>query len=143
MADAPGRGHGRRPPGGRRAAQRRGSGLLGGLGQLGGCIPNFYVQESFDEFNSDWSREIVDRPIIQRDGYVEVPTAPGLGIDLDWDRLAAHPYQREHLLHLSRPAGSAATTPMPAPDDRAAKVAPGPTAAGLTADPIGSPDPGR
>ena len=59
--------------------------------QLGGCIPNFYVQESFDEFNSPWTREIVDRPIVQRDGFVEVPTAPGLGIDLDWDRLAAHP----------------------------------------------------
>ena len=25
------------------------------------------------------------------------------GIDLDWDRLAAHPYQREHLLHLFAP----------------------------------------
>ncbi len=71
--------------------------------QLGGCIPNFYVQESFDEFNSDWSREIVDRPTLQHDGYVEVPTAPGLGIDLDWDRLAGHPYQREHLLHLHSP----------------------------------------
>ena len=71
--------------------------------QLGGCIPNFLVQESFDEFNSDWSREIVDHPTIQRDGFVDVPTAPGLGIDLDWDRLAAHPYQREHLLHLFAP----------------------------------------
>jgi galactonate dehydratase len=71
--------------------------------QLGGCIPNFYVQESFDEFNSAWSREIVDRPVLQHGGFVEVPTAPGLGIDLDWERLAAHPYQREHLLHFFEP----------------------------------------
>ena len=85
--------------------------------QLGGCIPNFYVQESFDEFNGDWSRDIVDRPTLQHDGYVDVPTAPGLGVDLDWDRLAAHPYQREHLLHLFAPGwerrGGAS---MPAPD---------------------------
>ncbi len=82
--------------------------------------------------------------VIQRDGLVDVPTAPGLGIDLDWDRLAAHPYQREHLLHLFAPGWERRDdAPMPAPDDRAAKVAPGPTAAGLTADPIGSPDPGR
>lgn len=85
--------------------------------QLGGCIPNFYIQESFDEFNSDWSREIVDRPTVQRDGYVDVPTGPGLGVDLDWDRLAAHPYQREHLLHLFAPGWERRDDdPMLAPD---------------------------
>ncbi|HEY0444246.1 MAG TPA: mandelate racemase/muconate lactonizing enzyme family protein, partial [Candidatus Limnocylindrales bacterium] len=71
--------------------------------QLGACIPNFYVQESFDEFNADWSREIVDRPVLPVDGYVEVGTAPGLGIDLDWERLAGHPYERQHLLKLFTP----------------------------------------
>ena len=45
--------------------------------QLGACIPNFYVQESFDEFNADWTREIVDRPVLPVDGYVEVPDGPG------------------------------------------------------------------
>lgn len=85
--------------------------------QLGGCIPNFYVQESFDEFNSDWSREIVDRPTIPRNGHVDVPTAPGLGVDLDWERLAAHPYQREHVLHLFAPGWERRDdAPMPAPD---------------------------
>jgi galactonate dehydratase len=85
--------------------------------QLGGCIPNFYVQESFDEFNSDWSREIVDRPTLQRDGYVDVPTGPGLGVDLDWDRLVAHPYQREHVLHLFAPGWERRDdAPMPALD---------------------------
>ena len=70
---------------------------------LGACIPNFYVQESFDEFNADWTREIVDRPVIPVDGFVEVTTQPGLGIDLDWDRLARHPYERAHLLRLFSP----------------------------------------
>jgi galactonate dehydratase len=71
--------------------------------QLGACIPNFYVQESFDEFNVSWTRDIVDRPLIPRDGFVEVPTGPGLGIDLDWDRLGAHPYERAHWLRLFEP----------------------------------------
>ena len=93
--------------------------------QLGGCIPNFYVQESFDEFNSPWTREIVDRPVVQRDGFVDVPTAPGLGIDLDWDRLAAHPYQREHLLHLFAPGWERRDdAPMPGTDAPAAADAP-------------------
>lgn len=71
--------------------------------QLGACVPNFYVQESFDEFNVGWTRQLVDRPVLPVDGYVEVPTAPGLGIDLDWERLAAHPYQRAHWLRLFEP----------------------------------------
>jgi galactonate dehydratase len=71
--------------------------------QLGACIPNFYVQESFDEFNEDWTREIADRPAIPVDGLVQVSDDPGLGIDLDWERLAAHPYEREHVLHLFSP----------------------------------------
>jgi galactonate dehydratase len=71
--------------------------------QLGACIPNFYVQESFDEFNADWSRGLVDQPVIPVDGYVEVPMRPGLGIDLDWERLPAHPYRRQHQLRLFHP----------------------------------------
>jgi galactonate dehydratase len=71
--------------------------------QLGACIPNFYVQESFDETNDEWTRSIVDEPVVQRGGFVEVRDRPGLGIELDWERLAAHPYQRQHLLRLFTP----------------------------------------
>jgi len=70
---------------------------------LGACIPNFYVQESFDEFNADWTREIVDRPALPVDGFVEVSSAPGLGIEIDWERLAVHPYERAHVLRLFSP----------------------------------------
>jgi galactonate dehydratase len=70
---------------------------------LGACIPNFYVQESFDEFNADWSREIVDRPVLQVEGHLPPPVGPGLGIDLDWDRLAEHPYEQAHILRLFTP----------------------------------------
>jgi galactonate dehydratase len=75
--------------------------------QLGACIPNFYVQESFDETNDAWTRTIVDEPIIQQGGYVDVRDRPGLGIDLDWERLAAHPYERAHLLRLFEPGWEA------------------------------------
>ena len=71
--------------------------------QLGACIPNFYIQESFDEFNADWTQELVDQPFLPVDGHHEVPTAPGLGIDLDWERLAGHPYEPQHLLRLFEP----------------------------------------
>jgi galactonate dehydratase len=71
--------------------------------QLGACVPNFYVQESFDETNDAWSRAIVDEPVLQKGGFVEVRDRPGLGIELDWERLAAHPYERQHLLRLFTP----------------------------------------
>jgi galactonate dehydratase len=71
--------------------------------QLAGCVPNFYIQESFDEFNAGWSQEIVDQPVLPRNGYVDVPTRPGLGIDLDWERLSAWPYRRQHQLRLFSP----------------------------------------
>ena len=84
--------------------------------QLGACIPNFYVQESFDEFNEDWTREIADRPVIPVDGVVQVSDDPGLGIDLDWERLAAHPYEREHVLHLFSPGWERRHEPAPVGD---------------------------
>jgi galactonate dehydratase len=68
--------------------------------QLGACIPNFYVMETFEEFNVAWTREIVDQPITVTDGYAEVSDRPGLGIDLDWERLDAHPYEPQHWLPL-------------------------------------------
>lgn len=68
--------------------------------QLGACTPNFFVQETFDEFNSDWTASIVDRPLRQEGGFVAVDDRPGLGIAIDWDALADHPYRRQYLLPL-------------------------------------------
>ncbi|CAN5828860.1 mandelate racemase/muconate lactonizing enzyme family protein [soil metagenome] len=81
--------------------------------QLGACVPNFYLQEMFDEFNVAWTREIVDRPVLPVDGYVEVPRSPGLGIDLDWDRLVGHPYERANALHLFAPGWERRSEPLP------------------------------
>jgi len=68
--------------------------------QLGACIPNFYVQESFDDFNEDWTSEIVDHPLRQVNGYVEVNDRPGLGIELDWERLDQYPYDQNNRIML-------------------------------------------
>ena len=83
--------------------------------QLGACIPNFYMQESFDEFNSDWAGEIVDHPVLPQDGYFEVTSDPGIGIDLDWDRLSAYPYQPQHKLRLFSPGWERRVVGPPSP----------------------------
>ncbi len=51
--------------------------------QLDACIPNFLVQEQVT-FGEGYLKE----PFRLADGYIELPTGPGLGIELDEDALA-------------------------------------------------------
>ena len=61
--------------------------------QVAACIPNFLITEYFVNLAPVSSRISKD-PIEVDNGYIEVPTAPGLGIELDEDALAEHPYVR-------------------------------------------------
>lgn len=62
--------------------------------QLAACVPNFLIQEHFDAFNEPWTRELVTwSPTIDpSNGHLSFPTAPGLGIDLNTEAIAKHPY---------------------------------------------------
>jgi galactonate dehydratase len=62
--------------------------------QLAACVPNFLIQEHFDAFNEPWTRELVTwSPTIDpANGHLSLPTAPGLGIDLNLEAIAKHPY---------------------------------------------------
>ena len=55
--------------------------------QLDACIPNFALQEYTGESDSP-KRGMVKKPLVLKDGYLEVPDAPGLGIELDDEALA-------------------------------------------------------
>ena len=62
--------------------------------QLAACVPNFLIQEHFDSFNDPWTRDLVTwNPTINpENGHLNIPTAPGLGLDLNLDVVKAHPY---------------------------------------------------
>lgn len=62
--------------------------------QLAACVPNFLIQEHFDAFNEPWTHELVTwSPTIDpANGHLSLPTAPGLGIDLNLEAIAKHPY---------------------------------------------------
>src|ERR1700736_6805195 len=64
--------------------------------QLNASLPNFFIHEIFDEFNDPWEKHIVTHPVEVVDGYIDVPTAPGLGTDLNLEEIAKHPYQQEN-----------------------------------------------
>jgi galactonate dehydratase len=71
--------------------------------QLGACIPNFLIQESFDETNADWTQRLVDRPIRRDGSHLLLPETPGLGVTLNVSELDRHPYGREHAIRIFRP----------------------------------------
>ena len=66
--------------------------------QISACSPNFLILESI----LDWSgfhADILKKPMRWEEGYVIPPTEPGLGVELDEEVAAAHPYDGD-LLHL-------------------------------------------
>ncbi|MCX7669570.1 MAG: mandelate racemase/muconate lactonizing enzyme family protein [Anaerolineae bacterium] len=63
-------------------------------------IPNFLIQECFDDFLVPWAREIMHGvpPVV--DGYIEPSDAPGLGVELDEAAMAQHPYGADYFMRL-------------------------------------------
>jgi galactonate dehydratase len=60
--------------------------------QLSAMIPNFWIAECFINLKPACD-EIAVTPLTVEDGFVDLPTAPGIGIDLDVARLRAKPYR--------------------------------------------------
>ncbi len=61
--------------------------------QLAACIPNFALQEYPRGEDCAPKTEIVVSPLTLEDGFLIVPNAPGLGIELAEDALERHPYK--------------------------------------------------
>ncbi len=60
--------------------------------QLAACTPNFLILEGIERWDG-FHAEILKTPVRWEDGYVLPPAAPGLGVELDEDVAAAHPYE--------------------------------------------------
>lgn len=59
--------------------------------QIATCSPNFLIQESIETFGGFYA-EIIKEPIKWEDGYIIPPDKPGLGIELNEEVAAQHPY---------------------------------------------------
>jgi galactonate dehydratase len=72
--------------------------------QISTCTPNFLILESIQDWGG-FHAEILKKPIQWQDGYVIPPTSPGLGVELDEEVAAKHPYtgKRLHLEMHDRP----------------------------------------
>jgi len=67
--------------------------------QVAACIPNFLITEYFVNFEA-MGREIARGAFAVEDGYIALPTAPGLGIELDEAALARHPLRERRARHI-------------------------------------------
>lgn len=54
-------------------------------------IPNFKIQEGFEEFTRpDWVPDVITDPLEIEDGTIQVPDEPGLGVTFDADEAIEH-----------------------------------------------------
>ena len=60
--------------------------------QVDTCSPNFLIQESIGRFDG-FHAEILKEPIQWENGHIIPPTKPGLGVELNEEVVAAHPYR--------------------------------------------------
>lgn len=55
--------------------------------------PNFKIQEHFNDFSEAWVKEAATGCPEVVDGYFSLPSGPGLGMELNEELIAEHPYR--------------------------------------------------
>jgi galactonate dehydratase len=66
--------------------------------QLAACCPNFFYLEIMAS-DVPWRKELTNESLRFEDGCIYIPDAPGLGIELNAEAAAAHPYVPHDLRH--------------------------------------------
>lgn len=69
--------------------------------QVSACIPNFIITEYFVNFE-ETSHEIMEKPLEIVDGYIPLPEAPGIGVELKEEELLARAAQEQPLRNLRK-----------------------------------------
>lgn len=57
------------------------------------CTTNFKIQEHFNDFSEAWVKDAATGCPEVIDGYFSLPNGPGLGMELNEDLIAQHPYR--------------------------------------------------
>ena len=74
--------------------------------QLAACTPNFLILEGIKDWSEGLHAALLRTPVTWQDGYVVPSSEPGLGVELNEEAAAAHPYTGGHL-HLEPLSGDA------------------------------------
>jgi galactonate dehydratase len=68
--------------------------------QVAASTPNFHLLETM-AVDIPWRKDICNEQVSFVDGKMTIPDLPGLGIDLNEDAIAEHPYEKRDLRHYS------------------------------------------
>jgi galactonate dehydratase len=63
-------------------------------------LPNFLIQECFDDFLEPWALDLFPGVPRVKNGYLEPPEAPGIGVELNEEEARKHPYGQNNFLRL-------------------------------------------
>ena len=66
--------------------------------QLAAACPNFTILEIMYS-DVDWRRDVTNESLEYKDGYITIPSKPGLGIEINEEECLKHPYQPHTLRH--------------------------------------------
>lgn len=66
--------------------------------QLAASCPNFCILEIMYQ-DVSWRKDVTNEKLQYADGYMTIPDAPGLGIEIDEAACLAHPYKAHTLRH--------------------------------------------
>jgi galactonate dehydratase len=75
--------------------------------QLGFATPNFVIQETW-RADVPWRFDVLAETLDLSDGIAKLPTAPGLGVEVDEQEAAKHPFQQEPLMRYFHADGAVA-----------------------------------
>jgi len=67
---------------------------------INASIPNFLIQENFDDFLEPWTHDIFDGVPKVKDGCIEPSDKPGIGVELNEKEILKHPYGPNNYLRL-------------------------------------------
>ncbi len=63
---------------------------------IAACTPNFMIQEHFNDFADSWVKQAAPGVPEVVDGYFSLPTAAGLGVELNESMFSEHPQIEAH-----------------------------------------------
>ncbi len=66
--------------------------------QLAAACPNFCILEIMYS-DVEWRKEVTNESLEYKDGYITIPSKPGLGIEINEDACLSHPYTPHTLRH--------------------------------------------
>jgi len=63
-------------------------------------IPNFQILETFEDYDVPWRCDLTPGTPRVKDGFYELPTGPGWGVEVDQKLIAAHPENPDAKLNM-------------------------------------------